>query len=126
MFGSVVYIAFCHDADDDYYLAIDDILITTFNGVGTNVLSAENLRFVTYPNPVENHLNVLYRLPEPANVAMKVFAMDGKLVYSGQSSAQLPAGEQSCNLDLGKLKSGAFTLSLEVGNQTFTKVFVKK
>ena len=31
----------------------------------TSNINVDDFRFVTYPNPVANWLNVLYRLPEP-------------------------------------------------------------
>ncbi len=123
--GQTVYFAFLHNADDDYFLAIDDVLITKSSTSSANDLAVKDFRFVTYPNPVHRDLNVMYRLPEPASVTLRVIDMAGKLMMATGAMAQ-QAGEQQANLNLGKLPRGSYTLSLQVGNQVLTKMFVKQ
>lgn len=123
--GQTVYFAFLHNSDDDYLLAIDDVLITSTQTSNANDLKIQDFRFVTYPNPVDNQLNVLYRLPEPATVSIRIVDMNGRNVLTSNTLQQL-AGEQQTNLNLGKLASGSYSLVLQVGDQVMTKLFLKK
>lgn len=118
--GQTIYLAFLHNADDDYFLAVDDVLVTRTQTSGTGDLSAEDFRFVTYPNPVVNYLNVMYRLSESADVIISVRDVAGKTVIQ-QPAAKQQAGEQQTNLDLTRLPSGTYTVSLQIGNTVLTK-----
>jgi Secretion system C-terminal sorting domain len=123
--GQTVYFAFLHNADDDYFLAIDDVLITKSSTSSANDLNGNDFRFVTYPNPVVGNLNVMYRLQEPAAVTLRVFDTAGKLMMTTGALAQ-QAGEQQSNLFLGKMPPGSYVLSLQVGEKVLTKVFQKQ
>ena len=74
---------------------------------------------------MDNQLNVLYRLPEPAYVSIRIMDMNGRIVLTS-NTLQQQAGEQQTNLNLGKLVSGSYSLTLQVGEQVVTKVFLKK
>jgi hypothetical protein len=123
--GKTIYLAFLHNSDDDYFFAIDDVLVSNSTATATSDATAQDFRFVTYPNPVDNWLNVLYRLPEAANVAIRVSDMQGKVVLSSNTLLQ-QAGEQQTNLNLGKLPAGSYTVSLQIGEQVLTKMLLKK
>lgn len=123
--GQKVYFAFLHNADDDYFLAVDDILITSTTVSGTNDVNIQDFRFVTYPNPVDNRLNVMYRLPEPAAVGLRIMDVSGKIVFQ-QAPVMQAAGEQQTDLNLINLPQGTYSLSVQIGSEVVTKVFVKK
>jgi hypothetical protein len=122
--GEKIYIAFVHDADDDYVLALDDILVThTFTSSTTDPFEA-SVRLYTYPNPVVNNLNVLYRLEQAADVTLSVTDLSGRVIRQGRSR-QL-AGEQSVNLPLSSLSGGTYTLTLTVDGRAISRQFVKR
>jgi hypothetical protein len=124
--GQQVYIAFLHNADDDYFLAIDDVLAVRTQTSSVNDLIIKDLRFVTYPNPASEWLNVMYRLPAAASVSLRVADMGGRTVSEAFVNTTLPAGEQQHNLSVRNLAPGAYSLVLQVDGQSLTKLFVKK
>jgi hypothetical protein len=118
--GQTIYLAFLHNADDDYFLAVDDVLVTRTQTSGTGDLNAEDVRFVTYPNPVVNNLNVMYRLQEASEVSVSVRDITGKTIIQ-QSAARQLAGEHQTDLNLTRLPSGTYTVSLQIGNSVISK-----
>jgi len=119
--GQTIYLAFLHNADDDYFMAVDDILVTRSQTSGAgNGLNEQDFRFVTYPNPVVNNLNVMYRLPEAAEVSVSVRDITGKTVIQQPAAWQL-AGEYQTDLNLTKLPSGTYTVSLQIGHSVLSK-----
>lgn len=124
--GQTIYVAWHHDSSDDNLLMIDDLLLLGTEPVsGTNNPSVADLRFVTYPNPVDNLLNVMFRLSEPANVQLEIIGQDGKTVAT-QLSKKAVAGEVTEQFDLRNIAAGAYTVILTIENQRFTKSIVKK
>jgi hypothetical protein len=125
--GQTVYIAFLHDADNDFFLALDDILVTK-GSVATAVHNPLDLkiRLRTYPNPVDQHLNVLYKLDSPAETSLHITDMQGKAVFEAFTGTRQPAGAQSLNLNVGRLAAGSYLLTLKVNGETATRVFVKQ
>lgn len=123
--GKDIYLAFLHNSDDDYYFAIDDILVQKSNSSGVHNLNNTDFRFVTYPNPVATQLNVLYRLATQATVSLVVYDIQGKMILEIPAKAQ-QEGEHQVNLNLSRLTQGSYTLSLKIGEQVLSKIFVKK
>lgn len=121
--GETVYIAFLHDSDDDNYITIDDILVLGSLPVSTSEPTLEELRFVTYPNPVKNYLNVLYRLDEVTDVNLVLTDIQGKTLL--QKNIPDALGEMSHRLDLLKLPAGNYQLSLQIGEAIYTKKVIK-
>ncbi|MCO6493897.1 MAG: T9SS type A sorting domain-containing protein [Phaeodactylibacter sp.] len=123
--GKTIYIAIVHDADDDNYLTIDDILVMGNLMTSTREPAAADIRLVTYPNPVDNQLNVLFRLERPASVQSGLYDMNGRQVLSMASEGRL-AGEQTLKFDLRQLPAGAYHLVLDVEGQQYTRKVVKR
>lgn len=123
--GETIYIAFVHDSDDDNLISIDDILV-----MGNVVSSAEeplaaDIRLVTYPNPVDNFLNVLFRLETPTMVRTGLYDMDGRQVLSMASEGR-QVGEQNLKVSLRLLPAGAYNLVLDIEGQLYTRKVVKR
>jgi len=78
-------------------------------GVKQNAVS----QFVVYPNPFNDMLNI----KGIENADYKVFTIDGKLVKSGKTSAQL---------NLSDLSKGLYLLQLSANGSTETKKIIKK
>ena len=123
--GQTIYVAFVHDSDDDNYITIDDILILGNLTTSVNELSDAEVRLVTYPNPADNFVNVLFRLEEPADVRLSLYDLQGRLVR------QLPpltkaVGEQSHRFDVRTLPSGTYEVVLDIEGQRFSRRVVRK
>lgn len=125
--GQTIFIAIHHDSADDNLLQIDDLLVLgTAPGVSsTNNIDEFDLRFVTYPNPVDHYLNVMYRLKEKGTVQVQVVNQTGKIVR------QLPVvenalGEYNHHIDLKDLPAGNYNVVLNVDGQFFTRKLFKK
>lgn len=122
--GKTIYVAFHHDSSDDNMIMLDDLLLTGSLTLAAKDL-APDLRFVTYPNPVDNFLNVLFRLSAPSNVSVELFNQDGKLVATLPVSKSF-SGEYNGQFDLRNLASGVYTVRLTIDNQHFSKQVVKR
>ncbi len=123
--GQTIYVAIVHDSDDDNYITIDDILVLGNLMSSADEPLAPDIRLVTYPNPVDNLLNVLFRLEAPANVRTGLFDMNGKEVLSMASDGKL-VGEQSVKLSLRLLPAGTYNLVLDIEGQKYTRKVVKR
>ena len=68
-----------------------------------------------FPNPFRSETAIRFALPSAARVTLKVFNVTGQLVQT-LMDAQLPAGEHSAMFTGRSLPSGAYFLSLQVGD----------
>lgn len=123
--GQTIYVAWHHDSSDDNLLMIDDLLMLGNLVSGANDRNLADVRLVTYPNPVDNFLNVLFRLQEPANVSLNLLAQDGKMV-AAKPSVHAASGEFSEQFDLRSLPTGVYSLVLTIDSQRYTKNIVKR
>jgi hypothetical protein len=124
--GETIYVAFHHDSADDYYFQFDDLLLLGTEPVsGINDPTVADLRFVTYPNPVDNFLNVMFRLSEPADVQLEVFNQEGKRVAAKPFKKAI-VGDFTEQFDLRNLVAGSYSVALTVDNQRFVKNIVRK
>ncbi len=123
--GQTIYVAFHHDSADDNLIMFDDILVLGNELVNTATDLAARIRFVTYPNPVDNWLNVLYRLDAAAQVELALYTLDGKQL-AARSSFQQPPGEHQHRLDLRALPAGTYTFVLRLDGQPIARQIVKR
>ena len=124
--GQTIYVAFHHDSSDDNWIMVDDILLLGTKMVSsTNQLDEADVRFVTYPNPVNNYLNVMYRLREAGQLSLELFDVQGKLVSALPVQTE-GIGEYTKRLDLRNLVPGNYTLMLSIDGKTISKKIVKK
>jgi len=124
--GQTIFVAFHHDSSDDNLIELDDLLLLGNSEpvVGT-VEKIADLRFVTYPNPVTNYLNVMFRLKESADIHLELKSMAGKTV-SAKPAISGDAGEFSEQFDMHRMPAGVYTLVLTVDGKAFAKQVVKK
>jgi hypothetical protein len=123
--GQTVYVAFLHDSFDDNLISLDDILV--LGNVLSSVKEREpaDIRLVTYPNPVENFLNVLFRLEEAASVQLELFDMNGRRMLALNSQG-VQIGEQNLQLDLRRLPAGAYSLAVSVDGFKHTRQIIRR
>ena len=124
--GQTIYIAVLHDSDDDYYLEVDDILVTRNLSSGASELNLPDLQFVTYPNPVDLKLNVSFTMPQAGNASLQIVDMSGRLVREVFTNQQLSTGRQIRELNVAHLATGNYTIVLNVDGQLVSKVFTKR
>ena len=122
--GETIYIAFVHDSDDDYYLALDDVLVTKGNPVGAQE-ALKNLRFEYYPNPVRHKMNINYNLDNSAVVNMYVTDLNGRIVRRLMNNVQQSSGLQSNYLNVQDLPSGNYNLVIDVNGAVRSELFNK-
>ncbi len=66
------------------------------------------------PNPADDNFALGIELPEPAEIAVSISDIQGRLIYVPFRSKYLPAGESCLNIDSGRLRSGAYIVTIEV------------
>lgn len=122
--GEWVHIAFHHDSSDDNYMELDDILLLG-NIISSTAQVKNDIRFVTFPNPVNNFLNVLFRTQEPAAISLELFNQNGQQVAVRPIAGNM-AGEFNEKFDLRNLPAGAYSVVLTIDGQRFAKTVVRK
>lgn len=123
--GQTIYVAFLHDSFDDNLISFDDILVLGNLTSSVDAPEAEDIRLVTYPNPVDNYLNVLFQVKEAAQVQVALFDLNGKKILTLNSQGKL-LGEQQLPIDLSRLNAGMYELQLNVGGTIYTRKVVKR
>lgn len=96
-------------------VAIDDLSWTCF--VSVSVEDFELNQISIHPNPVENQLNI--QLKNSKQTQIDIFNILGKRVFSQTI-------QQSQSIQLDKLQSGIYLMTLTQGNATITKKLIKK
>jgi hypothetical protein len=124
--GQTVYIAFLHDADDDYFIELDDVLITRSIGSSTGQAPQLDLRLTTYPNPADRQLNVLFQMPERDRATLRITDMQGRSVREVLVNQELLEGEQSMQLQLQDLPAGMYQVQLTVKGAIQVRPFTKR
>lgn len=84
--------------------------------VGTTDSDAAFFDLRTYPNPVNNILNIRYRLPKKSEVSLSLWNM------LGQPVIQLPTETQTADkyhqsIDMSHLNAGHYLITLQVGER---------
>jgi hypothetical protein len=123
--GKKIYIAFLHDADDDYFIRLDDVLVR--NGtVSANEPSLTLQNVQTYPNPVAHIINLNFTLTEPAQqVQVSILSADGKQILADQLGAR-GAGQYFERYPVAMLPAGAYQLQVRTESGVVSRAFVKK
>ena len=100
--GQTIYVAFLHDSDDDFVLAVDDVLVTKLAAASieerTGVYDLN-----VYPNPTSDVLQVKYNSTVSDQLQITILSIGGKVVYNKMhgtnnqlqqaiSVSELPAG----------------------------------
>jgi len=123
--GQTIFIAFHHNSSDDNLIEVDDIVVLGDLLDNTNDELISEFRYVTYPNPVDNYLNVMWRLKETADTQVSLYNMNGKLIQQTQlQKGQF--GEMEHRFNMINLPSGNYNIVLEVNGERVTKMVTKK
>ncbi len=117
--GQTIYVAFLHDSFDDYFLAVDDVLITEPTAVGINeneLIASMNI----YPNPTRDKIRLDYTLIKNTDVTLSIYDNAGKLVYTESRGVQ-GAGHQQSMLNLESFANGIYSVKLNAGDIYLTR-----
>jgi|TARA_B110000196_G_scaffold11604_1_gene9570 hypothetical protein len=120
------------------YRQNDGLLVVGTHGNGiyqTNISSVgdvlaldekqNNLNKITlYPNPTTDKLTLSFITKKSTNTTWTLYTALGKQIKTGKQ--KLIAGANQINLDLEKLKSGIYFVSLEIDGEIVTKQIVKQ
>ncbi|MDR0830503.1 MAG: T9SS type A sorting domain-containing protein [Prevotellaceae bacterium] len=79
---------------------------------------------VTYPNPFESEVNILFTLENEQNVTLSVYLLNGVL-FDSKNLGVLPAGKQNILLTLSAPK-GEYLLVVQKGNKRVSSLIIKK
>jgi hypothetical protein len=79
-----------------------------------------------YPNPANSFVNIPFELKEPEEVTLKVYNMQGRLMYS-QIDQNFDTGSNEITIDVGEYGAGAYFITLSTSlNSIKTKSFIVK
>lgn len=90
---------------------------TAVGPVGTPSFALE----VPVPHPISSRASIGYRLDQAANVSIRVYDVNGRLVATLLDRATRPAGHGTVELNTGALASGVYFLKMESASRTVTR-----
>ena len=108
-------------ADETFY--VDEINYD--QGVGTRDIYPNDEFFNVYPNPVNDVLQIAYKVETSNDVSFTVVNVLGRTVYNSNSQRKL-AGDHIDQVPVNSLANGVYYLLLNIDGQSVSKrVFVK-
>ncbi len=98
------------------------------NTVVPKVVSIDNsqkeLQMKTYPNPVENQLNIALSLENNTQISVEIYNLAGQNLLSNNYNLQ--AGSQTLRINLSDLAKGSYILRITNTNGAYTKQLITK
>jgi len=86
--------------------------------------SNKSLSIKTYPNPVENDLNIALNLENSSRVNLEIFNLAGQLLVS--ENYDLHSGSQTLRINLNQLAKGTYILKITDSNNAHTQQLINK
>lgn len=121
--GQTIRIAIVHDSDDDFVMAVDDIMVAS-PVVGLNDFDFEDIAQF-YPNPAADFINVRFTSIVQESAVLNVFDLSGKLVMSETINGNSLYTNNV--IDVASLSSGLYNMQVVLDNNgIFNKKFMKK
>ncbi|HNO70156.1 MAG TPA: T9SS type A sorting domain-containing protein [Bacteroidia bacterium] len=72
------------------------------------------------PNPAINSLYISYELSQQSNIAISIFDISGKEVYTHKEGVQME-GKHSLTLDVSTIPNGIYSYSFKAGENIFSQ-----
>lgn len=120
--GQRVYIHFQHNANDQFILYLDQMVIKENPAsVANNVELSSSLN--AFPNPVTNVVTFSYALASESNVTINISDITGKVVASINEGTKA-AGSYTTQFNTAALSAGSYFYSIITNNGSATKKFV--
>jgi hypothetical protein len=108
-----------NSSDSEFDGLTENAIIVVIND--NDVIGVEELNETSFsisPNPASNELNISFATIQQ-NVSINIFDESGKLVLNQQVSGQ------QHRIDISELAFGNYTVAIQVGNEKYTKTFIK-
>lgn len=93
---------------------------TVMPSSGINDLPTLAFLSLNVTNPIINELNIIYDLSQTTTLSIKMFNVDGKVVYSFVSATQVP-GKYAQSFALSNLSKGTYLVILETKDVVLSK-----
>lgn len=123
--GQKIFVAFHHNSSDDNVIGFDDILVLGSMVSNTADINLETFRVVSYPNPADHLVNLMYRLDEPSDVKVSIYNTNGQLMKSVANDFSV-VGERSHKVFIDDMPAGAYTFQLIINGKKMAKPFIKR
>ncbi len=81
------------------------------------------LQLTTFPNPVQDKLNIQFAVQTPAETVFSITNAAGKMLYQ-QELGNLPAGTHARNVYVQNWAAGVYYVTVRTGNQTQTQSII--
>ena len=123
--NTIVPHVFCRDIDQMVAVATHGSGIYTNHygwnvGVGNIANTATNIN--VYPNPTHEKVNVQWQNISEQTLHFTLYDLSGKIVFDNQKKYSL--GKNSETIDLSSLSSGVYLLTMNNGEENFTKKII--
>ncbi|MCK5855945.1 MAG: PKD domain-containing protein [Bacteroidales bacterium] len=86
--------------------------------------SSKSMSIKTYPNPVENNLNIAINMEKSSRVSVEIFNLAGQLIIS--NNYDLQAGAQTLRINLNDLAKGSYILKITDNANAHTQQLITK
>ncbi len=123
--GQKIFVAFHHNSSDDNVIGFDDILVLGSMVSNTEDVDIETFRVVSYPNPADHLVNIMYRLEEPSDVQVAIFNTQGQLMKN-VANDQGVSGERYHKVFIDDMPAGTYTFQLTINGKMMAKPFIKR
>ncbi|MFT4661185.1 MAG: hypothetical protein ACI8XB_001457 [Patiriisocius sp.] len=119
MFDAIGGTTYYIEWDDRWNAGEFDWYISTPIGIAD--IESSNNGVGLYPNPAQDQLNLSFVVEEKSDVAIEIFDMSGKMIFSELRNR--PAGALVEEIDISTLSSGLYVVKLNVDGDEVTKKF---
>lgn len=105
--------------NSSYYTAIEE------EKEDSEMNSSNSFEVNLYPNPMQEHLNVAFKLEKPGEVAISVYQISGQLMFQQFSSVTF-AGKHVERIKLPELGDGVYLIRIQTDSQSTTQRIIKR
>jgi hypothetical protein len=119
--GKMIYIAILHDADCDFGIQIDDLLVVDkeSSSVSQPVFTKTPMIF---PNPAHDAAWLELETTEPHQAVVNIFDVAGKLILT--QTVQLYGGRNTLPIRTDQLGSGLYRIVIQTPDEIATSIFM--
>ena len=108
-----LYFAIHHNADDMYFLLIDDVIVEGCSSDPLGIEETESMNLMVYPNPSSENFVVRYQNDSGDALTFRMYNTVGQEVWTKSSNA---SGTSTETIKTDNLSSGVYTLVVQGKN----------
>jgi hypothetical protein len=105
---------------DDTITLADGFTVTIIDDIAYN---SKNISLNIYPNPSNDHIYINADLTSYQDIQIKIFNTNGVIVMNEDMTMTNTINKK---IDISKLSRGVYYLSIQAGNNNYTKRIIKK